>query len=348
MTVPPTCYRPVLAGLLIVAAGGGAGPPPTAPPARSPPVSFFVTSLAAMQRLSGSQSGFGGDLRFGQPDGLSGADEICRRIAETSMPGAGAKGWRAFLSVTKGPDGKPVHAIDRVGEGPWYDRLGRLVALNRADLIETRPKGADMLIAHDLPNEDGVPNHAPDGTLVDNHDILTGTGSSGRLYSEDWGVTCHDWTSAVGGDGRPRVGHSWTRAGGVNGEGPGGIGPRFPDDGGRRPMGPPPFDGAPPFIIEGPDGGEPIGGGRTGDGDGGRIVRGCDPRDGGPAPPDGPGVIEGACGVPGDGESWISTLDEAGCAPGVSLIEMGPPDPRNPTVGSGGGYGAIYCLALVP
>jgi Fic/DOC family len=32
--------------------------------------------------------------------------------------------------------------------------------------------------------------------------------------------------------------------------------------------------------------------------------------------------------------------------PGVSLIEMGPPDPRNPTVGSGGGCGGIYCLAL--
>src|SRR5262245_40454637 len=58
--------------------------------------SFFVTSLAAMQRLSGSQAGFGGDLRFGKADGLSGADEICRQIAEGSMPGAGAKGWRAF------------------------------------------------------------------------------------------------------------------------------------------------------------------------------------------------------------------------------------------------------------
>ena len=44
------------------------------------------------------------------------------------MSGAGAKSWRAFLSTIRGgPDG-PVHAIDRVGNGPWYDRLGRLVA----------------------------------------------------------------------------------------------------------------------------------------------------------------------------------------------------------------------------
>jgi hypothetical protein len=230
--------------------------------------SFFVTSLKAMQRLSGSQAGFGGDLRFGQPDGLKGADEICRQIAETSMPGAGAKGWRAFLSVTKGPDGQPVHAIDRIGEGPWYDRLGRLVAKKKADLAQARPQG-DPRIVNDLPNEDGVPNHAPDGQNVDNHDILTGSDQQGRLYDTNWSATCHDWTSKVGRDGQPRVGHSWPRR----------FGPGFPGS---------------------------------------------------------------------SGESWMSVLDEAGCAPGVSLIEMGGPDAKDPTVGSGGGYGGIYCFALSP
>lgn len=151
--------------------------------------SFFVTSHAAMQRLSKNPQGFGGDLRFGKADGLSGGDEICRQIAETSMPGSGAKTWRAFLSVTKDASGKPVNAIDRVGEGPWYDRLGRLVAMNKADLAMTRPKGAHMAIINDLPNEDGVPNHAPEGMQVDNHDILTGTGPAGLLYSTDWGTT---------------------------------------------------------------------------------------------------------------------------------------------------------------
>ena len=237
--------------------------------------SFFVTSYAAMQRLSGSADGFGGDLRFGQEDGLSGADEICRQIAETSMPGAGTKGWHAFLSVTKGPDGKPVNAIDRVGNGPWYDRLGRLVAQNKADLAQTRPKGADSVIANDLPNEDGVPNHAPDGvTQVDNHDILTGSSPTGTLYSTDWKVTCHDWTSSVGADGKPRVGHSWPRSGG-------------PPGGGGGPSG-------------------------------------------------------------GTMDNWMSALDEAGCAPGASLVEMGPPNPDIPTVGSGGGYGGIYCFAHTP
>jgi hypothetical protein len=46
--------------------------------------------------------------------------------------------------------------------------------------------------------------------------------------------------------------------------------------------------------------------------------------------------------------NWMSALNEAGCAAGASLVEMGGPMASNPTVGSGGGYGAIYCFALTP
>jgi hypothetical protein len=231
--------------------------------------SFFVTSLVAVRRESGSQDGFGGDLSLGKvdsmgaKDGLAGADEICRRIADRAFPGAGCKQWRAFLSVTKGPNGGgAINAIDRVGAGPWYDRLGRIVAMNKAALAMTRPQGMDAAIVNDFPNEDGTPNHNPDGTgQVDNHDMLTGSTATGTLYGTDWGPTCHDWTSKVGSDGRPRVGHSWPAGSGMN---------------------------------------------------------------------------------------WMSALDEAGCAPGVNLVEMGPPNPANPTVGSGGGYGGFYCFALTP
>src|SRR6188768_1039206 len=61
--------------------------------------SFFVTSLVAMQRLSGSLQGFGGDLRFGESGagaGLRGADKICATIAESSLAGASRRTWRAF------------------------------------------------------------------------------------------------------------------------------------------------------------------------------------------------------------------------------------------------------------
>ena len=271
---------------------GGAGTPAAVPTEK---FSFFVASYAAMMRLSKSEAGFGGDLRYGESDGLKGADKICTEIAETSMKGAGAKGWRSFLCVTTAPDGTRVHAIDRVGAGPWYDRRGRLLAMTKTDLLTTRPTGADPAIINDFPNEDGVPNQAPDGELVDNHDILTGTDDKGQLFSTDWGFTCHDWTTTEGRAGTPRVGHSWPRMGGPWGFPTGGSGGR---------------GGFPP-----------------------------------------PGGFGGSGGLPsgiGDLRNWMSALNEAGCAPGAMLIENGPPDPEIPTVGSGGGYGGIYCFALMP
>ncbi|HMA91382.1 MAG TPA: hypothetical protein VKP30_01800 [Polyangiaceae bacterium] len=167
--------------------------------------SFFVTSYAAIKALSGSDDGFGGDLRYGQADGLTGADKICTEVAERSMPKNG-KTWRAFLSTST------VNAIDRIGEGPWYDRRGRTFALTKADLLYTRPKGADSAIINDFPNEDGVTNHAPDGTQVDNHDMITGSNNQGKLYSAT--AACSDWTSSAADNSKkPRVGHSWPRSG---------------------------------------------------------------------------------------------------------------------------------------
>lgn len=162
--------------------------------------SFFVTSLKAMRELSGNQDGFGGDLRYGKASGLAGADAICTEIAEGSMAGSGVKGWRAFLSTSA------VNAIDRIGNGPWYDRAGRLLASTRTDLLQTRPIG-DLSIVSDLPNEEGVPNHDPDLTgAVDNQAVLTGSNSSGGLDSAT--ATCADWTSNTTHD-KPRVGAAW-------------------------------------------------------------------------------------------------------------------------------------------
>jgi hypothetical protein len=255
---------------------GGAGGNGTGGAGGSPVMldnfSFFVTSLKAMQELSNNQLGFGGDLSYGESGpgaGLRGADKICSDIAEKSMPGSSIKQWRAFLSATAGEDGNQVNAIDRVGPGPWYDRLGRLVASTKADLLFNRPKGADPAIINDLPNEDGVPNHQPDPNQakVDNHHMLTGSNAQGTLHSAT--STCKDWTSAQGNlatEGKPRVGLSWPRKVG---------------------------------------------------------------------------------GLPNE-TNWISALLESGCAPGVNLVQSGPPSPEDTHVGSGGGYGGIYCFALTP
>lgn len=175
--------------------------------------SFFVTSMKALQTLANNENGFGGDLRFGKADGLSGADEICRQVAEMGMPGAGKKTWRAFLSVVGPP---AVNARDRIGPGPWYDARGRLVSQNLADLLGgPRPK-ADAEIVNDLPNERGEPNHyvGPDGYTPgrewDNHDTLTGSREDGTAPN-DKRLTCQDWTSKEGNAGQPQLGHSWPR-----------------------------------------------------------------------------------------------------------------------------------------
>lgn len=178
--------------------------------------SFFVISMRTLQMFSGNPAGFGGDLTFGQATGLAGADEMCRRAAELGSPGAGQKQWRAFLSVLRGPDGNPVHARDRIGSGPWYDRNGRLLALNLTDLFAgARPMGDPQLVA-DMTNERGEPNHyvganGRQSAVVDNHDTLTGSDNMGRLRATNAVDTCNDWTSATAA-GRPYCGHSWPRS----------------------------------------------------------------------------------------------------------------------------------------
>jgi hypothetical protein len=173
-----------------------------------PRFSFFYTSLDAMRRLSGTQNGFGGDLRFGMPTGLEGADKICQTIA--TDVGFGAKRWRAFLSVTRGPQGAPVHAIDRVGSGPWYDRKERLIAQDVAGLLAERPAG-DPEVINDLPDETG------EGTSRLGHSsAITGSNPMGRLYFPEAKNTCNDWTSNTLEAVFVMCGHPWLTAGAGN------------------------------------------------------------------------------------------------------------------------------------
>lgn len=188
---------------------GGGGDAPAAVDAGPDAVqgahfSFFVTSLATMRQQSGSQDGFGGNL-----GGLAGADQICQRAA--AAQGAGDKTWRAFLSVYN--NGTPIHAIDRIGDGPWYDRQGRLVAMDKAGLLQQRPAG-EAAVVNDLPDETGSGLRA----MGDTHDVMTGSNASGRLDGASAAATCQDWTSAVGpgSENLVRCGHSWPAQSGMN------------------------------------------------------------------------------------------------------------------------------------
>jgi hypothetical protein len=176
---------------------------------------FFVISLEAIQAAGGSE-GLGGNL-----GGLAGADALCQSAA--SSVGAGDKTWVAFLSVTNDGSGQPLNAIDRIGEGPYCDVHGYLLAQNKAGLLQTRPDGDDVDVTYNdgwkdwvftdcLTTELGNCTH----TYGDSHDTLTGSKADGTLCSSNPNSTCNDWTSTApscGGGPQntcwPAIGHTW-------------------------------------------------------------------------------------------------------------------------------------------
>ena len=85
-------------------------------PAQTPPqpMSFFITSAG---------SGKGANL-----GGLAGADKICQTLATAA---GSTKTFHAYLS-TGGPNA--VNARDRIGNGPWYNANGAMVARDNSIL----------------------------------------------------------------------------------------------------------------------------------------------------------------------------------------------------------------------
>src|ERR1700681_3137725 len=81
-------------------------------------MTFFITSVG---------SGKGGDL-----GGLGGADAQCQALAQAA--GAGNKTWRAYLSTTARGGANAVNARDRIGNGPWQNAKGAVIATSVADL----------------------------------------------------------------------------------------------------------------------------------------------------------------------------------------------------------------------
>lgn len=137
-------------------------------------MSFFATSVGNGEA--------GGNL-----GGLEGADATCQSLAEAV--GQGSCTWHAYLSTST------VDARDRIGDGPWENVNGDVVADDVADL-----------------HDNGLPNGRPqlifdeNGTLVpgNEHDILTGSLEDGTR--ED-GANCDDWTNSTP-QAQAGVGHS--------------------------------------------------------------------------------------------------------------------------------------------
>ena len=167
---------------------------------------FFVTSV-----------GMGDGANLG---GLEGADAHCTKLAEAA--GATGRTWRAYLSTQE--EGKRgISARNRIGQGPWYNANGELIAVD-LDQLHIMPNiylrtavdenGNRVMGRYDERNE---------------HDILTGTQEDGTAYFpwQEGDMTCSNWTSNS--EGSATVGHhdrhgggntSWNAAHNTRGCGP--------------------------------------------------------------------------------------------------------------------------------
>jgi hypothetical protein len=149
-------------------------------------MTFFVSSEGSMT----------GDL-----GGLSGADARCERLAQAV--GRGSATWQAYLSAdeTSASNDTPVHARDRIGDGPWHNAKGQLVAANLAALHMLASGNADLFLDE---NGDKVPGQWAGSPTPNVHDILTGSTAEGMVAA---GKNCESWTSSSA-DMAAQVGHS--------------------------------------------------------------------------------------------------------------------------------------------
>jgi len=146
-------------------------------------MSFFVTSAG---------SGKGADL-----GGLAGADQHCQQLAQAA--GTTGKTWHAYLS-TQAANGQPaVNARDRIGNGPWQNAKGMVIAKSVDEL-----HGTNNLTKQTALSEKGTPTKGR-GDNPNEHDALTGSTMDGRAFPPGEDRTCKNWTSSA--QGSAMLGH---------------------------------------------------------------------------------------------------------------------------------------------
>ena len=139
-------------------------------------MSFFVTSVG---------SGKGGDL-----GGLAGADAHCQALAQAA--GAGNKTWHAYLSSSANPNnGQATNARDRIGNGPWQNAKGVVIAKDVNDLHANPNINKDTLL-DEKGNRIKVRGDNPNM-----HDMMTGSDMQGRAFPGNLNLTCNNWTSST-------------------------------------------------------------------------------------------------------------------------------------------------------
>jgi hypothetical protein len=146
-------------------------------------MSFFVTSVGP---------GDGANL-----GGLAGADQHCQNLATAA--GAGNRTWRAYLSAVGVGTAQCVNARNRIGNGPWLNARGVIIASNVDQLHNDNNVNKETAITE----TGAIVNGRGDNPNM--HDILTGSTMDGRCFPPGNDTTCGNWTR--NGDGSAQVGH---------------------------------------------------------------------------------------------------------------------------------------------
>lgn len=163
------------------------------------PMTFFVTS-----------TGLPGGANFGS---IANADAHCQALATAA--GAGRHMWRAYLSVQERPGQPAINARDRIGNGPWYNAKGVLIAqdVDALHAMKTFPPKSALNEKGVLNPGQGAPEDPNDKTWPYmqahpdsmRHEILTGSTREGRAFSDSHDHTCNNWTSEADGNSPQRA-----------------------------------------------------------------------------------------------------------------------------------------------
>lgn len=146
-------------------------------------MTFFVTSVGP---------GDGANL-----GGLAGADQHCQNLAQAA--GAGNRSWRAYLSTVGVGTAVCVNARNRIGQGPWRNAKGEIIA---NDIVQLH--GDNNVNKETALTEEGAVVNG-NGDTPNTHDMLTGSTMEGRCFPPGTDTTCGNWTR--NGEGAAQVGH---------------------------------------------------------------------------------------------------------------------------------------------
>lgn len=120
--------------------------------------------------------------------GLVGADVYCNSLAQNAW--IDSKNWHAYLSSSPTDDSLSINARDRIWNGPWYNAVWELIALNIEELHNKNNINKQTALDE---NGNTIMWRWDD---VNKHDILTwSTPEWTYSWSTTDDTTCSNWTS---------------------------------------------------------------------------------------------------------------------------------------------------------